>query len=240
MHKSIFLCLNSSVSPAEVQRLQTAGRTVQIIRRFGQAITPLNVPAEIKSLIRQGRVVWIHGVIKRVHWQKPTWTTQCCRLAHRAGAQWSLWFDARPWEVKPFEMLRRHKYVQTHSSDGSKGVWLASEGVKLRNGCDSDIVGQAIECKAGSGPQQNTWIDEFGNSFGEQTKRQARAAEDAAAIGGLRTPHKAVAKWPTAPLHSSWLVNMIDSLPNVDAPEVTARWPPWARTTYHSRWLSWR
>ena len=99
---------------------------------------------------------------------------------------------------------------------------MASEKVNLRDNSIKDIVAQAIELKAGTGSPQNVWIDEFTNCYGEQTKRQVRAAEDASAIGGLRSPHKAVAGWPSAPSHSLWPRHLIDGLPGVDMPEVDA------------------
>ena len=38
------------------------------------------------------------------------------------------------------------------------------------------------------------WIDEFRTTDGEHTKKQQRVVQDDAAIGGLRSPHKAIEK----------------------------------------------
>ena len=123
--KRVFLVLNTSIPAEEVLRLASAGISVHRIQQFGMSNTLPSVLADVKTLIRQGRVVWIYGAVRKIHWQRLSWVTQCCRLARRAGAQRSVWFSARPWTFKPYEMLRRHKYVQTHASEGYAGIWLA-------------------------------------------------------------------------------------------------------------------
>ena len=97
-HKRIFVCLNDFVSPTDEARLNSAGIVVQRICKFGRMATPLSALSSVKTWIRQGRVVWLHGVLHRAHWQRPTWATQCCRLAHRAGTlgQFGLWLVLGP------------------------------------------------------------------------------------------------------------------------------------------------
>ena len=220
IHKRLFVCLNALVSPSDEARLNSAGIVVQRIRKFGCMATPLSVLSSVKTWIRQGRVVWLHGVLHRAHWQRPTCATQCCRLAHRAGTPWSIQFVASPWTIKPFELLRRHKYVHTSTRDGVKDVWMASEPVDLTGACLQTMVSQSLKSKSGEQGPRYAWVDDLANCLGEPTKRQQKAVEDGAAIGGLRRPHNTVAQWPTVHEHGAWLRGMIDNLTGVDDPDV--------------------
>ena len=94
--KRIFVCLNVNVSLEDSQWLGSIGVDVHIVHSFGQAIAPKSVLLQIKAMLRQGRVIWLHGQIRKQHWERPTWFTQACRLAHRVGAPWTIRFLARP------------------------------------------------------------------------------------------------------------------------------------------------
>ena len=219
-HKRVFVCLNGIIAPADRLRLKAAGIFVHRICKFGRMSTPLNVLTAIKVMIRQGRAVWLHGTINRAHWHRPTWLNQCCRLAHRAGTPWSVQFGACPWTVKPYELLRRHKYVRTATMAGRGGVWMASDLVDLASAKVENMVNQALQRKAGVHSPQCSWVDRLANSCGEPTKRQQKAMEDQAAIGGLRRPHLSISKWPTAKEHGNWLRGMVDGLRGIDSSTV--------------------
>ena len=124
--KRMILLLNVSPQPQTSVALDAAGITVVPLRRFGTLHEPTTTLMAVKRAIREGRVLWLHGRVKPQHWTKPTWFTQCCRLAHRATAQWTLEFTRSPWHVKPFEALRRHKYVQDLGA-AETSSWFGSE-----------------------------------------------------------------------------------------------------------------
>ena len=97
---------------------------------------------------------------------------------------------------------------------------MASEAVDLSTPVLVEVVTQAMHQKGGATTSGTLWVDQLPNHLGEPTKRQRRAAEDATAVGGLRTPHVSVLKWPRVAEHGIWLRTIIDGLPGIDAPQI--------------------
>ena len=110
--KRVVITINCSFTDKENSDLHVIGVGHKYVRRFGTAFTQVQQVKDLLGLIRRGNVVWLHAVVNAVHWAKPTWLTKLCRAAHRAGVNWTLRFGRDPLGVKPFEALRRHKYVQ--------------------------------------------------------------------------------------------------------------------------------
>ena len=173
------------------------------IQGFAAQRQPSCTLMSVKQSIREGRVLWLHGRVKPQHWSKPTWFTQCCRLAHRAAAQWTLEFTRSPWHIKPFEAWRRHKYVRDlGASETSR--WFGSKRVTPHTSRVEQVLEQAAQmhCQEGDAAR---WLGESTDLQGEATRKGTRRAEDMAAVGGLRSPHKSVNQIAKAPAFSKWL-----------------------------------
>ena len=137
--KRLFLFVNSTPTRMDAQRLRSAGIETLRISGFGHEATPTTALTKVKTLLRLGRVTWLHITVCRHHWQQPTWTTQCCRLAHRSATPWTILFQPSPWAIKPFELLRRHKSVKTDSKGDPKRVWMASRGGRPWGAIDVEL-----------------------------------------------------------------------------------------------------
>ena len=81
--KRVVLLLNVSPRLQATAACEAAGLTVVHLQGFGAPLEPSTTLMAAKKMIREGRVLWLHGRVKPHHWSKPTWFTQCCRLAHR-------------------------------------------------------------------------------------------------------------------------------------------------------------
>ena len=118
-------------------------------------------------------------------------------------AQWTLEFTRTPWHVKPFEALRRHKYVQDLGATNTTR-WYGSEQVRPLTTQIGQALEQAalIQCPIGDATR---WLGEYTDAQGEATKKGIRRAEDRAAVGGLRSPHKSILQISGAPSFAKWL-----------------------------------
>ena len=205
--KRIVVLLNSKLSDEAVSKLKAVGFTVKHFVQYGVFNSSIQALNKIKKWIREGRVVWLHALIKPINYARPTWFTQLCRAAHRAGAQWSLQFTVKPWDVKPFETLRRHKYTSSWSPEGSSTTtYLGSEAVdlgKLHSGAFVELIRANQNCNKFH--LSDEWLEERARSDGHPTKKQEREAQNKAAIGGLRSPHHSVTKLQGAAKLGSWL-----------------------------------
>ena len=83
-----------------------------------------------------------------------------------------------------------------------------------------EMIMQSLRRKGGDPSQGTVSLDQFPNHLGEPTKKQKRSEEDATTIGGLRSPHMAVANWPSVAEYGCWLRTIIDGLPGIDAPQI--------------------
>ena len=88
--------------------------------------------------------------------------------------------------------------MRTHTMAGRPGIWLTSERVRVNGGGATEIIYQVLGHKVTGLDNSTLWLDEINNNVGGRTKRQVRADEDAKAVGGLRSRHKAVANWTSA------------------------------------------
>ena len=208
--KRVVLLLNVSPGQQATATCEAAGLTVVSLQRFGSPLEPSSTLMAAKKMIREGRVIWLHGRVRPHYWSKPTWFTQCCRLAHRAMAQWTLEFTQTPWHVKPFEALRRHKYVQHLGTTGSTN-WYGSEGVNPQTTQIEQVLEQAARAQCPTGDAAR-WLGAHTDTQDEMTKRGIRRAEDKAAIGGLRSPHKSVLQITGATAFGKWLEDRLCSV----------------------------
>ena len=154
-------------------KLKAAWLAVKHFLQYGVFNSSMQALNKIKKWIREGRVIWLHAVIKPVSYTRPTWFTQLCRAAHRVGAHWTFHFTAKPWDVKPFETLRRHKYVTVWTpEDSSTSTHLGSEAVdleRLHGGALAELIVSKRSCRAQlSGTQPGS------TSERSRTKRQLR------------------------------------------------------------------
>ena len=218
--KRIVLFLNVSPPTQPSAALETAGVTAVYWRGFGTLQTPAAVLMSVKRAIREGRVLWIHGRVTPQHWSRPTWFTQCCRLAHRATAQWTLEFTRSPWHVKPFEALRRHKYVQNLGAAGTS-AWYGSEHVRPHTTSVLQVLEQVAHGPVLKGDAARS-LGDGTDAQGEATKKGIRHAEDAAAVGGLRNPHRSIAKIKKAEEFGRWLESLLASVIGEDDAEAIA------------------
>ena len=129
--KRVLLLINSTMSTASMAKLTSQDVSVRCPQKLGTSFCSLTALQTAKNLIRSGVVVWIHIVVRPIHCSKPTWLTQLCRTAHRAGAQWSMECFCNPSEVKPLDALMRHKYVRVEASARANIVSMVSEAVSL-------------------------------------------------------------------------------------------------------------
>ena len=70
--KRIVLLLNVSLQPQQTAELSRHGVTAVTLQRFGTPLEPTTTLMTAKKLIREGRVVWLHGRVTPQHWTKPT------------------------------------------------------------------------------------------------------------------------------------------------------------------------
>ena len=63
--KRILVCVIVAVAPEDTQRLGSVGVDVHTVHSFGQATTSKGVLMQIKTMLRQGRVIWLHGQIQK-------------------------------------------------------------------------------------------------------------------------------------------------------------------------------
>ena len=199
--------LNVALLPHQADRLRAQGVTALTVQRFGAFQEPVSTLMQVKRLIREGRVVWLHGRVTPRHWTNPTWFTQCCRMAHRATAPWTLELERAPWHIVQFESLRRHKYVRQLSAPGDP-LWYGSELVKSPVPGLNHIIEQ-IASRAVASVDGALWLDEAPTNLGGPSKKQLRAEEDLEAIGGLRSPHKSVKQLPKAAQLGEWLRSLV-------------------------------
>ena len=74
-------------------------------------------------------------------------------------------------------------------------------------------------CQAGDAAR---WLGECTEAQGEATKKGIRRAEDQAAVGGLRSPHKSVRQISNAPVFGKWLDERLRSVLREDDTEALA------------------
>ena len=201
--KRIVILLNVSPQPQTTAGLQASGFSVVHLLGFGTPQEPTSTLMSVKRGIREGRVLWLHGRVKPQHWTKPTWFTQCCRLAHRAAAQWSLEFRRSPWHIKPFEALRRHRYVRDIGTTASAS-WFGSELVHPQTISVEQVLEQAAQLQNATGDSAR-WLGDHTNIQGEVTRKNLRRAEDQTAVGGLRSPRKSLKQIRGATEFGKWL-----------------------------------
>ena len=101
--------LNTQPPPEVEQAVKDCGCAVLVHVNFGGYTRTRCQLADVKRALKLGEVSWLHGVVEPRHWHNPRWTTQCCRIAHRADVPWIVQLTQRPWKVKPFEALRKLK-----------------------------------------------------------------------------------------------------------------------------------
>ena len=218
--KRVAVFLNVSLQPPQVKLLEAQGVTALSVLRFGAFQEPVSTLMRVKKLIREGRVVWLHGRVTPQQWTNPTWFTQCSRMAHRASAPWSLEFKRAPWHIKPFEALRRHKYVQSLSPSRDP-QWYGSEQVIAPVTELGQILDQ-IANRALASSEGALWLDEIPTNNGGPSKKQLRAKEDLEAIGGLRSPHKSIDKLPRAAQLGEWIRTLILAETSEEMPPLVA------------------
>ena len=181
----------------------------------------------VKRALKLGEVIWLHGVVEPRHWHIPRWVTQCCRLAHRAGVPWTLMFTQRPWKVKPFDALRKLRYVQVTQPNFTKSaLWMSSDKVRQRTSSLQDVVAQ-ITSKKVQTPWTDTlrWLSEEGsepNQDGLESREQRRIIENGAAVGGLRSPHESIRHLPRAEQVGDLIKKTLDEVIDEQLDELTA------------------
>ena len=76
--KRIALFFNVSLPSHLAKWLEHQGTIVYTLHKFGTFGVPRTALMIAKKLIREGRVMWLHGRVAPQHWSNPTWITQCC------------------------------------------------------------------------------------------------------------------------------------------------------------------
>ena len=106
-HKRMFFDLNADKNAALDEAITSAGGQRIIISGFGEETTSKEALMSVKNCLREGRVIWLRGTIRRRHTANIKWMTQVCRTAHRAGVPWSLNIQiSQPWKITELVMLR--------------------------------------------------------------------------------------------------------------------------------------
>ena len=154
-------------------------------------------------------VVWVHAIMRPVHFGRPTWVSQACRAALKSGARWSLCWQETQSGTKPLESLSQHKYVKGLVMQKPGVYVMGSESVDLDNLSENGVVSQVLLWQQNAvQPMCDRWLHE-GVIDGQSTTKQRRAQEDVEAIGGLRSPHVSAMKLPATPYFSCWMEDML-------------------------------
>ena len=174
----------------------------------------------VKKLLREGRVIWLNIRIGEAHRHNPSWVVSVCRTAHRAGVPWTIRFTMiNPGALQPYATLRKHKYVcfrRFGKEISHPDVRLTSDGVNLDELTELGICKQATARVHTAGNEEAVAVmrdglleDTLGN---DMTRRQQRAAEDAAGLGGLRNPRKCLERMPQAIKGGESVRKVIDAI----------------------------
>ena len=88
--KRIFVDLNPDDDSAITEAVKKWGGHRLVYKRFGAVTQPQADLLFVKTLLREGRVVWLRATFRREHIPNAKGIAQCCRMAHRAGVPWSV------------------------------------------------------------------------------------------------------------------------------------------------------
>ena len=99
--------------------------------------------------------------------------------------------------------------------------WFGSERVRPQTTRIEQVLEQASQMQSQTGDAAR-WLGECTDVQGEATKKGIRRAEDLAAVGGLRSPHKSVRQISKAPVFGKWLEDRLCSVLREDDTEALA------------------
>ena len=106
------LDLNPSDTACLDQEIVNLGGTRLSLHNSGGVCDNNLLLTRAKTLLREGRVVWLRAEVRAEHTVNAKWLSQCCRMARRAGVPRALRLHLqRPWETPPLAALKRLSYV---------------------------------------------------------------------------------------------------------------------------------
>ncbi len=185
----------------DLKKLLEVHNIPTIYHRLGLADMTRDDNMQTKFAIRKGNLTWFHAEVTVAQHDGMKWISQCCRMAQRAGLPWSIRLRVPdPWEYAPLRGLAGVPGVvarRARDTEWGQTWWLTSAEVQLEREDLTGLVERMRETKAtvmrdlaavrlATDPRRSTDL--------ASDNKRLKAAEDDEALGGLRTPHRSVAK----------------------------------------------